>query len=100
MSFASRAADVAHKTAVSGIFGLFLWQGFQLGGQMLLGVVDEDKKREHPQAGFIHMLKDKYAEEYKTYFDTGHRNWYDKDDNSHLKDIPRPRDYQPGGKRN
>lgn len=99
MSFATRIADVAHKTVVSTCFGLFLYQGYQLGTQMMIGT-DEAKKREHPQAGFIQMLRDKYDEEYEKYFDTGHRDWYDKDDNSHLKGIPRPQDYQPGGKRN
>jgi hypothetical protein len=46
------------------------------------------------------MLRDKYAEEYAKYFDTGSRDWYDKDDDSYLKKLPRPQDYQPGGKRN
>lgn len=46
------------------------------------------------------MLRDKYAEEYEKYWDTGHRDWYDKEDDSYLKKLPRPQDYQPGGKRN
>ncbi|KAL7538883.1 hypothetical protein ACHAXR_008862 [Thalassiosira sp. AJA248-18] len=101
MSFATRIADIAHKTVVSTFFGLFCYQGYQLGTQMLIGT-DEAKKKEyeHPQAGFIQMLRDKYDEEYEKYFDTGHRDWYDKDDDSYLKKLPRPQDYQPGGKRN
>ena len=99
MSFTTRLADIAHKTVVTTCLGLFTFQAYQLTTQMMIGT-DEQKKKEHPQAGFIQMLRDKYDEEYKTYFDTGHRNWYDKDDNSHLDNIPRPRDYQPGGKRN
>ena len=100
MSFATKLADVAHKTVVTGALGLFCYQAYQLGGNMIMGATDDQKKREHPQAGFIQMLRDKYDEEYQKYFDTGHRDWYDKDDNSHLKGIPRPRDYQPDGKRN
>eukprot|EP00579_Thalassiosira_antarctica_P008594 CAMPEP_0201882484 /NCGR_PEP_ID=MMETSP0902-20130614/14038_1 /ASSEMBLY_ACC=CAM_ASM_000551 /TAXON_ID=420261 /ORGANISM="Thalassiosira antarctica, Strain CCMP982" /LENGTH=98 /DNA_ID=CAMNT_0048411019 /DNA_START=185 /DNA_END=481 /DNA_ORIENTATION=+ len=98
MSFTTRIADLAQKTVVSTFFGLFLYQGFQLGGQMWIGAVDP--KKEHPQAGFIQMIRDKYDEEYEKYFDTGHRDWYDKDDNSHLNGLKRPQDYQPGGKRN
>mmetsp|Transcript_1277 Transcript_1277/g.2778 ORF Transcript_1277/g.2778 Transcript_1277/m.2778 type:complete len:100 (-) Transcript_1277:457-756(-) len=99
MSFATRAADLAHKTVVSSFIGLFCYQAYQLQYQMRIGT-DEAKKREHPQAGFIQMLRDKYDEEYKKYYDTGHRDWYDKDDDSYLKNLPRPQDYQPGGKRN
>jgi hypothetical protein len=101
MSFAGRLADIAHKTVVTTCLGLFTFQAYQLGTQMMIGT-DEEKKKAyvHPQAGFIQMLRDKYEEEYEKYFDTGHRDWYDKDDNSHLKGIPRPQDYQPGGKRN
>jgi len=99
MSFANRVADVAHKTVVSGLAGLFAYQAYQLGTQMMIGT-DELKKKEHPQAGFIQMLRDKYDEEKAKYWDTGHRDWYDKDDDSYLKKVPRPHEYQPGGKRN
>lgn len=102
MSIATRIADMAHKTVVTTFFGLFCWQGYQLGSQMLIGT-DEAKKREkqeHPQAGFIQMLRDQYDKEKAKYWDTGHRDWYDKDDNSYLDKVPRPQDYQPGGKRN
>lgn len=50
---------------------------------------------EHPQAGFIQMLKDKAAEEYQKYYRTDHREWYDKDDDSYLKNLPKPEDYAP-----
>ena len=93
MSFATKIADIAHKVTVTGAFGLFCYQAFHLGGMMLAGK-DDGTKKEHPQAGFIQMLRDKYEEEYATYFDTGHRNWYDKEDNSYLKKMPRPQDYQ------
>ena len=41
------------------------------------------------------MLKDKAAEEYAKYYRTDHREWYDKDDNSYLKQIPKPEEYAP-----
>ena len=99
MSFATKAADFVHKAFVTSAFGYFIYTGVNLGGMMLEGPSNGQPK-EHPQAGFIQMLKDKYAEEYKKYFDTGSRDWYDKDDDSYLKKLPRPEDYQPGGKRN
>ncbi len=99
MSFATRMADVAHKAVVTTCLSLFAFQAYQLGTNMMIGT-DEMKKKEHPQRAFIQMLRDKYDEEYKHYFDTGHRDWYDKDDDSYLKKVPKPQDYQPGGKRN
>lgn len=99
MSFTTRIADLAHKTVTTTLLGFFCFQAYQLGGNMLIGT-GEAKKKEHPQAGFIKMIRDKYDEEYEKYFDTGHRDWYDKDDDSYLKKVPRPQDYQPGGKRN
>lgn len=60
----------------------------------------QQQQQQHPQEGFIQMLRDKYEEEYTKYFDTGHRDWYDKDDKSYLDNVPKPKDYQPGGKRN
>ena len=101
MSFTSKIADVVHKSLVCTAVSLFLFQGYQLGTQMRIGTDEEKKKQyEHPQAGFINMLREKYDEEYEKYFDTGHRDWYDKDDDSWKKNLPRPQDYQPGGKRN
>jgi hypothetical protein len=99
MSFATKLADMAHKAVVTTCLGLFTFQAYQLVTQLRIGT-DEIKKKEHPQAGFIQMLRDKYAEEYEKYWDTGHRDWYDKGDDSYLKKVPRPQDYQPGGKRN
>ncbi|KAL7546638.1 hypothetical protein ACHAWF_009967 [Thalassiosira exigua] len=96
MSFATKLADVAHKTVVTSFFGLFCYQGYQLGGAMLAGT---GEKKNNSHAAFLQMLRDKYDEEYKKYFDTGHRDWYDKDDDSYLKNLPRPKDYQPGAKR-
>ena len=111
MSITTRIADVLHKSVVTTFFGLFCYQGYQLGSKMIEGRTgdgpganqqqqQQQHQQEHPQEGFIQMLRDKYQEEYTKYFDTGHRDWYDKDDNSFLDKVPKPKDYQPGGKRN
>ena len=82
-------------------------------------------REEHPQAGFIQMLRDKANDEYKKYYKIDHREWYDKDvstvkrlflffppachltcilifillhclkDDSYLKQIPKPEEYAP-----
>lgn len=61
---------------------------------MLEGLSNGQQQREHLQAGFIQMLRDKYVEKYNIkHFDTGSRDWYDKDDDLYLKKLPRPEDY-------
>jgi len=92
-AFLRRAADIAHKTTVTGLFGLFGYGLYGLTNQVLEHQGFKSSQA-HPQAGFIQMLRDKCAEEYAKYHDTGHRDWYDKDDDSYLKKLPRPRDYQ------
>mmetsp|Transcript_35726 Transcript_35726/g.106617 ORF Transcript_35726/g.106617 Transcript_35726/m.106617 type:complete len:95 (-) Transcript_35726:78-362(-) len=92
MSFLQKAADVAHKTAVSGLFGLFCYGGYNLTVQMIEGA--SSKTSAQSQAGFIQTLRDKAAEEYAKYYDISHREWYDKDDDSYLKKLPKPKDYQ------
>ena len=42
MSFAGRLADIAHKTVVTTCLGLFTFQAYQLGTQMMIGT-DEEK---------------------------------------------------------
>lgn len=88
-----KAADVAHKTVVCGLFTTFAWQSYQVTSNALNH--NNGVQEEHPQEGFIQMLKDKAAEEYAKYYRTDHREWYDKDDNSYLKQIPKPEEYAP-----
>ena len=59
---------------------------------MLEGPSNVQQQREHLQAGFIQMLRDKYVEKYKKHFDTGSRDWYDEDDDLYLKKLLRPED--------
>jgi len=97
MSVFARAADVAHKTAVTGLFGVFCFGTYTVTNQVIQGK-NEDRNNDiedHPQAGFINMLKSKAEEEYKKYYKIDHREWYDKDDDSYLKQIPRPEEYAP-----
>ena len=48
-------------------------------------------------APFIATIRKKAQDEYEKYYDIGHREWYDKDDESWKKDLPRPgKDYPTG----
>jgi len=94
MSFFQKAANLAHKTAVSGLVGSFVYGLYVVGGQVSEGR-DVQTKENHPQAGYIQMLKDKAQEEYNKYYDIDHREWYDEDDDSYLKNLPKKEDYAP-----
>lgn len=92
-----KAANVAHKATVTGLVGLFAYGAYNLTGQVLEGSgrSDKDATKAHPQAGFIKTIRDRAAEEYAKYYDIDHREWYDKDDDSFLKKVPRAgKDYQ------
>mmetsp|Transcript_28423 Transcript_28423/g.43530 ORF Transcript_28423/g.43530 Transcript_28423/m.43530 type:complete len:97 (+) Transcript_28423:131-421(+) len=93
MNAFQRIADVAHKSVVTGLFSYFAYTTFQVGTAVIGG--SNQVEQEHPQAGFIQMLRDKASEEYKKYYKIDHREWYDKDDDSYLKQIPKPEEYQP-----
>lgn len=81
MNAFKRIADVAHKSVTTGLFVGFCYVTLSVGGQVIEGSGggQQATKVEHPQAGFIQMLKDKAAEEYNKYYKTDHREWYDKD---------------------
>lgn len=108
-SILTRIADAAHKVAVTGLFGTFCFGTYAVTNQVLEGRSgnrtgngnvnsngnSNGNTEEHPQAGFINMLREKAQEEYKKYYKIDHREWYDKDDDSYLKQIPRPEEYAP-----
>ena len=113
-SITRKAADLAHKSFVTGLFGLFGFGVYTVTNQVFEGRSSSSatstmnttnnntsssslpsQEEEHPQAGFINMLRTKAQEEYSKYYDIGHREWYDKDDNSYLKQIPKPEEYTP-----
>mmetsp|Transcript_34036 Transcript_34036/g.78470 ORF Transcript_34036/g.78470 Transcript_34036/m.78470 type:complete len:95 (-) Transcript_34036:1468-1752(-) len=87
MSFAQRAADFAHKGVVLGLAGLFGFQAYQIAKNVSLGAQPQTK---HPQEDYIQTLRDKADEDYKKHYKIDHRDWYDKDDDSYLKNAPRP----------
>jgi len=86
MSILHKAADVLHKSAVLGLISVFGFQAYQIGRNLYHGMDYEN----HPQKQYIEQLRDKAEEDYKNYHRTDHRDWYDKDDNSYLDNVPKP----------
>jgi len=93
MTILRRAADTVHKTVATGLFGLTGFGLYTVTNQALEGKTVEKKEERH-QSGFLHMIRSKAEEEYRKYYDIDHREWYDKDDNSYLKKLSKPEDYE------
>jgi len=71
---------MAHKATTTALFGVFLTGGYTVINQVMEGKDGGGNKvEEHPQAGFINMLKTKAEEEYAKYYKIDEREWYDKD---------------------
>lgn len=97
-----KIADVMHKTFVTGIFGTFVYLGVGVTAQLYEGTKGDSKNQQqaqHPQAGFIQTIKAKAEEEYKKYYDIDKREWYNKDDDSYLKQVPKLEDYKMNPKK-
>lgn len=85
--YLNKAADVVHKTAVLGLVSLFGFQLYQIGRNAYHGI---DHSQPHPQKEYVNTLREKVHEDYKKHDDISHRDWYDKDDDSYLKNAPKP----------
>jgi hypothetical protein len=92
MTVFQKAADVAQKGTVLGILGFCGFQLYQIVTKTS-GGFDTSKHNsppKNPTTAYVDEIRDKAAEDYKNYWKVDHRDWYDKDDNSHLKNVPRP----------
>lgn len=92
-----KAANFAHKATITSLVLYSGYAAYNLSGQVMEGASSNNTGDEptHPQASFIDTIREKAKEEYAKYYDIGHREWYDKDDDSYLKKLPRPgKDYQ------
>ena len=93
MGYFQKAADVAHKGALFGLASVFCFQLYQLTTKAYKGL-DSNNSRSptyNPTTEYVQEIRQKSEEEYKNYWKTDHRDWYDKDDNSHLKNAPKPK---------
>ena len=74
MATLRKVADATHKVIVTGLFAFTGFTLYQISGQVMeargQGAI---LVQEHPQAGFIEMLRKKAEEEYSKRFDISHR---------------------------
>lgn len=91
MSYMQKAADVVHKGALIGIGTVFAFQLYQLTTKAY-GGLDSNNPRspsfEEGKKEYTQEIREKAEDDYKNYWKTDHRDWYDKEDNSHLKNAP------------
>ena len=87
----NKVIDVAHKASVLGLFSLFSFQLYQIGRNAYQGI-DHTKRNQQqtPEKEYLDTLREKVDEDYKKHYDIDHRDWYEKDDDSYLKNIPKP----------
>ena len=86
MSALTKVANVAQKTAVVGLLGMFGYHTYQISRNVAAGIMKHDTM----DSTYFEDVQKKVDEEYQTkYGRTDKRDWYDKDDQSYLKDVPR-----------
>lgn len=82
LSIFSRVADVAHKGVVLGLLSLFGFQVYQIGSNVLEGKLDNP----YMHSTYLKDVEEKVKEEYRKDNIVDHRDWYEADDSSYLKD--------------
>lgn len=90
MGVFKKAADIAHKGAVVGLMSVFGFQLYQIVTNVWEGVDPKNRNAPNPTTEYVNEIREKASEDYKNYWKTDHRDWYDEEDNSHLKNAPRP----------
>jgi len=69
---------------------VFCFQLYQLTTKAY-GGLDANNPRSptsNPTTEYVQEIREKAEDDYKNYWKTDHRDWYDKEDNSHLKNAP------------
>ena len=84
----NKVADIAHKSCVLGLVSLLSFQLYQIGRNVYHGI--DHSKTQHTQKEYLDTLREKVEEDYKKHYDISHRDWYEKDDDSYLKNVPKP----------
>ena len=85
MSALTKVANVAQKTAVVGLIGMFGYHTYQITRNMKHGI-----KHDTMDSTYFEEVQKKVDEEYETkYGKTDKRDWYDKEDQSFLEGVPR-----------
>jgi hypothetical protein len=87
----SRIADVAHKGFVVGLVSVFGFQMYQIGSKVYAREVDSP----YMHSTYFQDVEKKVAEEYRKDNVVDHRDWYQAEDDSYLKDQVRPNITKP-----
>jgi hypothetical protein len=87
----SRVADVAHKGVVIGLMSWFGFQMYQIGSKVYAREIDSP----YMHSTYFQDVEKKVAEEYRKDNVVDHRDWYQADDDSYLKDQVRPNITKP-----
>ena len=83
----ARLADAAHKVAIVGLMGM---AGYHV-AQITRNVRQGQHVPDQVDSTYFKKVDDKIKEEFETkYGKTNYRDWYDKDDDSYRKNVPRP----------
>jgi hypothetical protein len=91
---ANKVADIAHKTCIVGLLGSFGFLSYQVVRNAYHGV-NRDNLKLNPQEEYINTIREKVKEDREKHKDPNYRDWYDKDDDSYLNDIPKPSSAHP-----
>ena len=94
-SIFTRAADVVHKGAVMGLFSFFGFQLYQIGAQVYQRQIDSP----YMHSTYFDDVKEKVQEEYRKDNTVDKRDWYQKEDDSYLKDQVRANITRPDFKK-
>ena len=84
-SLPSKVANIAQKTVVLGAVSMVGYHCYQIASNVTQGMQNKPQ-----ESTYFEEVQKKVDEEYDTkYGKTDKRDWYDKDDQSYLKDVPR-----------
>ena len=85
MSALTKVANVAQKSLVVGCIGMFGYHTYQITSNVTHGI-----KHDTMESTYFEDVQKKVEEDYQSsYGKTDKRDWYEKDDNSYLKNVPR-----------
>jgi len=83
---AAKLANLAQKGFVVGALGMFGYHTYQITTNVIQGRVQHNTM----ESTYFEDVQKKVDEEYDTkYGKTDKRDWYDKEDQTYLKDLPR-----------
>jgi hypothetical protein len=97
-AFFKKAADVAHKTVLLGLFSLTGWQAYQIAKNVLEGRFESPYLQSNYKKEIDAKVREEYAKD-NVIDSSRDRDWYTEGDDSHLEGQLRPAITRPEFKR-